>query len=333
MAVIEPLHIINAFETAIRGSERAALAIARLLAPRCQVNVWSTVPLSHAVRSLAGEFGTNIREIRPFGGEFPKGGTLLFWGTHYRLGMWLSAAQARATAILSETYVYGSLYRHVLQIRTARLPEPSIIYVSDLLKRSALLPGGVLYPLPDMAPFLALERVRGRRPFTAGRVSRDTPEKHHADDPALYQALAAAGIRIRILGGTCLAARMGPHPLIELLPQGSVPVTEFLPTIDAFVYRTGFGNGYVEPSGVAFAEAMAAGLPVVCGRPGGYEDLVDHGRTGFVAESQEKMRDHLLSLRDDPELEARIGAAARASVADYFGPGYADRFFGLLWPG
>ena len=330
--MIEPLHIINAFETAIRGSERAALAIARLLAPRCRVIVWSTVPPSPAVRSLAGEFGTIIREIRPFGGAFPKGGTLLFWGTHYRLGVWLPASDARATAVLSETFVYGSLYRHVLQIRAARLPEPSIIYVSGLLKRSAQLPGGVLYPLPDMRPFLALERVPGLRPFTVGRVSRDTPEKHHADDPALYAALAAAGIHIRILGGACLAARMAPHPLIELLPQGSVPVTEFLSTIDAFVYRTGFGNGYVEPSGVAFAEAMAAGLPVVCGRPGGYEDLVDHGRTGFVADTQAQVRDHVLALRDTPALATRIGAAARASVAAYFGPDYADRFLALLWP-
>ena len=330
--VIEPIHIINAFDSTTRGSERAALALARLLAVHARVMVWSTTPSPPAVVGLAAQFGVALRQIRPFAGAFPRGGTLILWGTHFIPGRWLSAAASDAVLILSETFNFSSLYRAVLEVREAGLPEARVLYVSTLLRDSAQWPGGVLYPLPDMATLLRVEREAAPHPFTVGRVSRDIPEKHHADDPALYSALAAAGVCVRILGGTCLAARIPPHPLIELLPEGSVAVDRFLATLDTFFFRTGGDRIYVEPSGLAFAEAMVAGLPVVAGGPGGFTDLVVDGVNGYATGTQDEALHAILRLAQDESLRLRLGHASRAHVVDYFGPAYGYRFAALAWP-
>ena len=56
------------------------------------------------------------------------------------------------------------------------------------------------------------------RPFTVGRVSRDALDKHHPEDPALYRMLASRGLRVRIMGGTCLASALVGVEGVELLP-------------------------------------------------------------------------------------------------------------------
>ncbi|MBL8382403.1 MAG: glycosyltransferase [Burkholderiales bacterium] len=321
----DTLHIINAFETERRGSERVALHAARRLAPLAPVRVWSTVPPAPGVRALAAAEGVAIETIRPFAGAFPRGGRLIVWGTHYPIGIWLAASHARAVAIVCELFHHAALYRAVLDVRAAGLPEPRLVYVSRLLADAAVLDGSVLWPPADIAAFLAVARGAGRR-FTVGRVSRDVREKHHRDDPALYAALAAQGIAVRVLGGACLAGELagaaagvpGGAPTasapIELLPEGALPVPEFLATIDLFLYRTGGPGAFVEPSGGVVLEAMAAALPVVCGAPGGFTDLIDDGVNGYVTVDQDETLQRVLQLAADPPLRARLGARARQTA-------------------
>jgi Glycosyl transferases group 1 len=187
-----------------------------------------------------------------------------------------------------------------------------------------------MYPPADLAPLLAVERVPGRR-LTVGRVSRDVAEKHHAEDPALYASLAAAGIAVRIMGGTCLAGSIAPSPMIQLLPEGAMPVAEFLATLDVFFYRTAGVGRFVEPSGLVVAEAMAAGLPVVAGRPGGYLDLVGDDVTGLVFEDTPGALAALRRLVNDADLRRRLGQTGRRAVGEYFGPGYGARLLAALF--
>jgi glycosyltransferase involved in cell wall biosynthesis len=288
------------------------------------VRVWSTFPASAASRALEAEFGIAITPIRPFAGQLPRGGRLLLWGTHFVPGVWLGAAAPRAVAIVSELFHAAALYRSVLAARAAGLPEPVILHVSRLLHRAVVLDGAVLYPPSNLAPMFASRRPR-HAGVVIGRVSRDIPDKHHDDDPALYAALAARGLRVRILGGTCLAARVGALPGIELLPEGSIPPAQFLASLDIFFYRTAGDRRYVEPSGLAVAEAMAAGLALVVCPPGGFTDLIEHGVNGWIVDAPARALQDLLDLAADAVRRERMGAAARAHVADYFGPGYAAR--------
>lgn len=324
------IHIINAFVSATRGSERAALNAARILRATQPVRVWSVVPPPPEVHAIAAGMGITVETIRPFSGSLPRGGNLVLWGTHFEIGMWLTASRPQAVCIVCELFHHAALFRAVLDVRAAGLPEPRVAYVSTLLRDSALLAGEVIYPPSDVAPLLALERKPGRR-LTIGRVSRDVTEKHHAEDPALYAALAQAGIAVRILGGTCLAAVLAPSPLIELLPEGCMPVGEFLATLDIFFYRTAGAGRFVEPSGLVVVEAMAAGLPVVACPPGGFLDLVGDGATGLVVKDSQAALAALQRLVADERLRLRLGQTGRVAVREYFGPGYGSRLLGHLF--
>ena len=71
---------------------------------------------------------------------------------------------------------------------------------------------------------------------------------------------------------------------------------------------------------------MACGLPVVCGRRGGYADYIVHGVNGFLFDTSEQAIALILKLRDDAGLRQRVGSAARQSVeALYGGSGWRNK--------
>jgi len=327
------LHIINSFETAIRGSERAALEAARLLQPDSPVKVWSTVRTAPAIEALAREVGVAVETIAPFAGRFPKGGVLLIWGTHFAPGVWLAASHCERVVIVNELFNYAALYSCVLAVRAAGLPAPSIIHVSTLLRDASALDGPLLYPTADMRAMFEIERDYDREPAVVGRLSRDVAEKHHADDPLLYRALAAERLVVRLMGATVLRGALTDRPDIELLPQSATGVAGYLAGIDIFFYRTGGAGRFTEPSGLAVAEAFAAGLPVVAVRPGGFADLFESPECGFLVDTQNQAHAAILRLARDPALRRAVGAAARRTARERFGPAYAERLRQMVMGG
>ncbi len=77
-------------------------------------------------------------------------------------------------------------------------------------------------------------------------------------------------------------------------------------------YREGFG--------VACAEAMAYGRPVVASAVGGLLDLVVDGETGLLVEPGDVagLRAALERLLGDPELRKRLGDAGRERIRRHF---------------
>lgn len=75
-----------------------------------------------------------------------------------------------------------------------------------------------------------------------------------------------------------------------------------------------------ESFGLAAAEAMACGTPVVASRVGGLPEVITHGETGFLhaPDDVDGMAASALALLDDPSLRARIATAARAVIAERF---------------
>ena len=61
-------------------------------------------------------------------------------------------------------------------------------------------------------------------------------------------------------------------------------------------------------------EAMACGLPVVVHRTGDYSEYVEHGKTGFLFQSDQDAIGTVLLLKNNPGLRATIGNAARTSA-------------------
>jgi glycosyltransferase involved in cell wall biosynthesis len=159
-------------------------------------------------------------------------------------------------------------------------------------------------------------RHEGNR-LVIGRHSRDVRSKHGPNDPALYRELVARGHRLRLLGGTCLQpafAGDSAASAIEFLAAGSEDPRDFLNRLDCFVYRK--HPHFLETGGTAILEAMAMALPVIVFREGvGGAEYIEHGRDGFLVDTEGDALACVDRLAADPGLRAAIGAAARSKVS------------------
>jgi glycosyltransferase involved in cell wall biosynthesis len=113
----------------------------------------------------------------------------------------------------------------------------------------------------------------------------------------------------------------GDGPLRDLVPQalGAVPHAE----VEHLLERA---SVVVAPSdregfGVAAAEAMAFGRPVVAAAGGALLELVDDGETGLLVPPRDApaLREAVQRLLGDPELRERVGRAARDRARERFG--------------
>jgi len=77
-----------------------------------------------------------------------------------------------------------------------------------------------------------------------------------------------------------------------------------------------------ESFGLAALEAMASEVPVVASRSGGLIELIDHGKTGFLADvgDVQTMAAHGIEVLTNPEVARKIGTQARQSAIERFNP-------------
>jgi glycosyltransferase involved in cell wall biosynthesis len=308
-----PVHIINPFAE-LGGSEWRALSLYEMLRPHADVFLWTEYePDAY----LAAHYP--IRRIRYGRAQFPKTGTFVFVGVYFRVGRWYYLTRPHRVILVNNIPVSHSFWQRVRKLSLRGLRRIEVVYPSKMLQASYDFPGVVEVSPIDIARFspgTAVARADGR--FVVGRLSRDVAEKHHADDPALYRKLVEQGFRVRILGGTCLQPVLGGEEFIDLLPVGSEDPALFLQGLDALFYRT--SAEWLEPFGRVVVEAMACSVPVVCHNRGGYVEVVENGRNGFLFETDAEALDILLRLKGDPELCLRIGMGGRTAVEEMFSP-------------
>ena len=93
-------------------------------------------------------------------------------------------------------------------------------------------------------------------------------------------------------------------------------VREWLPLMDVFTMPS-----LSEGLPLSLLEAQGAGVPAVVTDVGGMPEVVRHGETGFVVPPGDgaALTDRISFLLGDSSCAARMGAAARALVADRFG--------------
>jgi glycosyltransferase involved in cell wall biosynthesis len=82
-----------------------------------------------------------------------------------------------------------------------------------------------------------------------------------------------------------------------------------------------FPISWEEPFGLVIAEAMAAGTPVLATPRGSLPELVAHGVTGFLGETDEELADYTIRAGDLDRSACRRRAEERYSaermVSDY----------------
>lgn len=305
------LHLVGRFDDPHAGADRTLLEIGAALADVREVRFWA----DGAVHPFFQARG--VVAVSPVASLFPQDGMLLLAGIHIRLGDWLRQAQLYRVALRYNLPDHGALFAMIESLREACGLEPEIFFVSPALQAAVNLPGIIEPSLIDIAPFLKIFRRADRGVITVGRLSRDVIEKHHPLDVSLYKMLAAQGIQMRVMGGTCLRESLGDTPGVELIEAGAESQTEFLQSLDIFLYRTG---SMYEAYGRIIFEAMASGMPVVASAHGGYAAWVaeDSGVTLFT--TQEQAFNAVLALSASKPLREALGQRARAKAIDLHGP-------------
>lgn len=159
--------------------------------------------------------------------------------------------------------------------------------------------------------------------------------------PTLVRAFAEASLqhpsaRLRIAGGGAdfeivktLVAELNMSERIVLL--GPLPHTEAMREMaraDIFALV-----GWDEPFATVYVEAMAHGLPIVCGNDGGITDVLQNDVHGIsvTPRSVNEVAAALDALLADPPRRARLGAAARVLyVSTLTGARWAERMTGIF---
>ena len=138
----------------------------------------------------------------------------------------------------------------------------------------------------------------------------------------VFRGLYAERVRRRIAA---------PDLVDRVVVRGSVPVEEvgrLYRSADVFALCS-----FVDAYGTAWAEAIAAGLPVVGWRAGNLPRLADHDREALMAEPGDLagLASALRAITTDPHLRERLAAGARRRAETL--PTWrasADRFFAAV---
>ena len=317
----DQIHLICPLLSHRGGGPQRALHLFEELRNHREVFLWSEQSLwSEREPDPAFSERYPVRSIVPERFEFPKTGTLVFVSSYFPVGPWIRYTSPRRIILVhnNNTMTPRDFRRKLQQLSNGGRREVEVMYASELTKRLAgNYPGYVQTSLIDLERFVPAPSREPSAAFTVGRLSRANPKKHHSDDPTLYRRLVEEGCRIRIMGPSpSLEAELGGLESITLLPMFAEVAPLFLQSLDCFFYRT--SEGWSEPSGRVVTEAMACGLPVVCHESGGYAEVIEHERNGFLFESQQEALEILLLLKEDPALRERVGREARRTAEELF---------------
>lgn len=277
-----------------------------------EVRLWSQKPAAESLSAYP------ITTIAPYSGATPDTGHLWVIGPDTDIGHWYESCRFEQVTLVYNQHAPDLFYQCMHKLTMALQRKVSVSYASSALAKEIGIPGTITPPSFDPERFFNESRdQQTRQGFTVGRASRDVRYKHHMDDPELYMSLLQQGCRIELVGATCIADRLTTDARIKLrpeIPQSELP--NYLNRLDCFFYRT--SPRKPEGFGLSIVEAMAAGLPVVAARWGGYVDIIRSGENGFLFETNDEALTQITQLKTNPDLREQIGMAAKKTIGSLF---------------
>jgi len=206
---------------------------------------------------------------------------------------------------------HGPFDRHVFQSRFQRdqlVPQLRRFGFDE--SRGRIIRGAFAL---EKFPFRPVRHVPGE-PLVIGRMSRAAPDKFSAQTWAIYSKVPHP-VHARILGFSDeVQARLGtPPPWATCLPEGSQSPRAFLATLHAMVHP---GGQAVENWPRVGLEAMAAGVPLVVEARGGWKEMIRHGKTGYLAGTDDQFAYYTARLAYDEAHRRHLAHQARRDLED-----------------
>jgi len=160
----------------------------------------------------------------------------------------------------------------------------------------------------DEFPFRPLPH-EPKSPFVIGRISRAAADKYSADTWSIYRRIPHP-IRARVMAwADPVEKKLGPPPdWADCLPARALSPQQFLASLHGMLQVNG-GAGENWPR--AGLEAMAAGVAVVAENRWGWREMIRHGRTGYLADSDDELAFYAARLAYDEEHRMEIVRNAR----------------------
>ena len=311
------IHLVNDFQT-IGGSETHTFRLYQVLSPFAEAILWSRSEPNVHYRTLCPD----IRVLDPSRGAVPEGGTLVIVGNYLDMMPWIDAGATCSRIVFSVNVPGLGNMKRILAALT-QMDElqagfsVDFTYPSRMWRNQVGLGGVTEYPPTDTQRFTRQRphRLETNR-LVVGRLARGDRMKFHPDDPGLLRRIIKMGHVCRIMDGTLLKdalqseARSGQ---VELLPLNAMDARDFLEGLDCFLYWK--HPLWIETGCNAVLEAMAMELPVIMfARDVGVAELIEHGKDGFLVETEEEALQCLDRLAASPELRQSVGQAARYKV-------------------
>jgi glycosyltransferase involved in cell wall biosynthesis len=108
--------------------------------------------------------------------------------------------------------------------------------------------------------------------------------------------------------------KLGPPPdWAECLPAGAESPGRFLGSLHAMLQINGGAGENWPRSGL---EAMACGVPIVAQNRWGWREMIEHGRTGYLAEGDDELVYYAARLAYDEPLRMELAHRARRHLLD-----------------
>lgn len=158
------------------------------------------------------------------------------------------------------------------------------------------------------------EDMREADKFTLGRISRQDADKFSTDTFHIWEtSVAPIWKRGIVLGWDARSRQKTGHPphWVEChLNHNTFPISDFYSSIDVLVQSTDTTENLPR---IGF-EAMHAGVVLVVDDRGGWQNMIEHGVTGFLCKTQQEFIYWTSRLAFEPELRLKVAKEAKKRV-------------------
>lgn len=325
---LQPIYVIG-YPSAVGGANTELWHTVKLWRryglPVIMIPTWRAMP---EWRRPLKRIGVKIQERVGHELPVPEGATCVAWcNEHFeRIAHQLQVRGCRLIYVPCMSYLTGTLINHhakhgpydryVFQSHSqyeTLLPQLAPFGVSA--KRCRLIRGAF-----DPAEFPY--HPRRQAGLIVGRLSRPDLAKFHRETWRVYGRVRRRipETQVRIMGwGPKLVQHCGEPPgWAEVLKRDTESTPKFLRSLHVMAQMGDLAAGprSLENWPRVGLEAMAAGVPIVADRRGGWKEMIIEGETGLLASSPEEATAHIIHLGLDEDARRKITNRAAEDLRD-----------------